>query len=225
MSRGADPRRPWIRSYAARRGRHAERTQSRIADLLPSRQIPPGPLDPQTTFGRRAPLVLEIGCGHGAAARAYARSHPDHDLLAVDVHTPGIARMLAEAAVEPGGLPNLRVATGDAVLLLTERIGSGSLAAVHLFFPDPWHKRKHAKRRFVSAHTLGLIADRLAPGGLLRVATDRDFYADHVLSELAAHGGWQVRTGVRPAWRPTDGFEAKGRAAGRTISEITAVRC
>lgn len=211
-----------VRSYAARRGRHSALTRERMERHLPARALPDGPLVPQEAFGRCAPVVLEIGCGHGAAAVAYASAHPDHDLLAVDVHTPGLARMMASA--HEADVPNLRVWQGDAVLLLEDRIASSSLAAVHLFFPDPWPKAKHAKRRFVTAHTLDLLADRLAPGGALLVATDQDFYAQHVLDQLELHGGWQVTVGDRPDWRPQAGFEAKGRRAGRSISDLRATR-
>ena len=218
----AGPAREWVRSYAARRGRRSALTLERIERFLPERRIPDGPLDPLATFGRVAPLVLEIGCGHGAAAVAYCRTHPDHDLVAVDVHTPGIARMLA--AADAAGVANLRVAMGDAVFVLRDRVPEGSLHAVHLFFPDPWPKKGHAKRRFVSALTLDLIASRLADDGALLVATDQEHYAEHTLAALAEHGGWTVVVGERPSWRPTDGFEAKGLRAGRAIHEIRATR-
>ncbi len=223
----AGPAREWIRSYAARRGRRSALTLERMERLLPERQIPDGPLDQLATFGRVAPLVVEIGCGHGAAAVAYCQAHPDHDLLAIDVHTPGVARMMAAAEAAPGeppGVPNLKVAMGDAVFLLRDRIAPGSLYAVHLFFPDPWPKDRHAKRRFISPFTLELIAARLAPGGVLLVATDQEHYAAHTLAALDEHGGWNVVVGDRPSWRPTAGFEAKGIAHGRQIHEIRASR-
>ncbi|MEO7069213.1 MAG: tRNA (guanosine(46)-N7)-methyltransferase TrmB [Nostocoides sp.] len=222
MSEAGVDRPAWVRSYAGRHGRVSALSEERLSRLLPIRAIPDGPLDPVATFGRSARLVLEVGCGHGAAAIAYAAAHPDHDLLAVDVHRPGIARMLV--AAEVAGIANLRVQVGDAVELLAGRIASSSLTAVHLFFPDPWPKSKHAKRRFVTSHTLALVHDRLVPGGQLLVATDKDRYAAHTLVELRAHGGFDIVVGERPAWRPTDGFEAKGRAAGRSISEIRATR-
>src|SRR4029453_916885 len=128
-----------IRTYAGRSGRLSALTRERLDRYLPSRALPPGPLVPLEAFGREAPVVLDIGCGHGAAAIAYADTHPDRDVLAVDVHVPGLARLLA--AAQTAGVPNLRVEIGDAVELLTDRVTPAGLAAVHLFFPDPWPKR------------------------------------------------------------------------------------
>ncbi|HEU4998056.1 MAG TPA: tRNA (guanosine(46)-N7)-methyltransferase TrmB [Lapillicoccus sp.] len=207
-----------IRTYAGRAGRRSALTVERLERYLPERSLPPGPLVPSVAFGRTAPVVLEIGCGHGAAAIGYASAHPEHDVLAVDVHVPGIARLLAAADV--AGVTNLRVEIGDAVALLTERVGPGSLAAVHLFFPDPWPKRGHVKRRFVQASTLELLASRLTPGGHVLVATDQDAYAEHVRAEVAAQGSFLARDVARPAWRPVDGFERKGLAAGRQVSDL-----
>lgn len=165
-------------------------------------------------------MVLEIGCGHGAAALAYAEAHPGHDVVAVDVFVPALARMLAEA--DRRSLSNLWMHQGDAVQLLEDRIAPGSLLAVHLFFPDPWPKARHSRRRFLSAHTLDLVADALRPHGQLLVATDHDLYAAHARTELAAHGRFLVTEGDRPTWRPVDGFEAKGLAAGRRVTELRA---
>jgi tRNA (guanine-N7-)-methyltransferase len=210
-----------VRSYAARRGRLSPLTRDRMERLFPARSLPEGVLDAATAFGRDAPVVLEVGCGHGAAALAYAQAHPGHDLVAVDVFTPALARMLAEA--ERRELGNLWVHQGDAVLLLEQRVPAASLAAVHLFFPDPWPKAKHSKRRFLARHTLDLVASRLVPGGHLLVATDHPVYADHARAELAVDERFVVTEGERPSWRPTDGFEAKGLAAGRTVAEFRAV--
>jgi tRNA (guanine-N7-)-methyltransferase len=128
-----------VRSYNARRGRLSALTLERMETLAPHRSVATdGPLVPERDFGRRAPVVLEVGCGHGAAALAYAAAHPHHDLVAVDVFTPALARMLAEA--ERRGLANVWMHRGDAVLLMAERVPSHSLAAVHVFFPDPWPK-------------------------------------------------------------------------------------
>ncbi len=212
-----------VRTYNARRGRLSALTAERMGALGPRHSIAAdGPLEAPQAFGRTAPIVLEIGCGHGAAALAYAAAHPGHDVLAVDVFTPALARMLAEA--DRRGLTNLWMHRGDAVELLSERVADSSLTAVHVFFPDPWPKVKHARRRLVSHDTLDLVASRLVPGGRLLVATDHDGYASHVRGVFEAHGGFVVTEGERPSWRPTDGFEDKGRAAGRSVSEFRAVQ-
>ena len=200
-----------VRTFTPR-WRNSPLTDERMATLLPARSLPQGPLVFADAFGRVGPVVLEIGSGHGAAAIAYCAAHPEADLVAVEVHVPGVARMLA--AAEEAGVANLWVHPGDAMPFLTERVPPASLAAVHLFFPDPWPKNKHAKRRFVQQHTLDLLASRLAPGGVLRIATD--------IAAYAAHGRFTVTEGERPAWRPTDGFEAKGIAAGRRVTEFRA---
>ncbi|MCU1539006.1 MAG: tRNA ((7)-)-methyltransferase [Humibacillus sp.] len=206
-----------VRSFV-RRGRFDDVVRDRMARLAPTRALPPGRLDPRATFGREAPVVLEIGCGFGQAALAYAAAFPEHDLLATDVHVPGISRMLARA--EEAGLPNLRVEVGDVVELLVDRVDDATFDAVHLFFPDPWPKNKHVKRRFINPGNLDLLARVLRPGGHVLVATDQDFYAAHVLAQVAAHPRFTASRTERPAWRPTDGFEAKGVAAGRSISEL-----
>lgn len=213
--------RPGVRSFTPR-WRSSPLTLERVETLLPRHQIPDGPLDPLATFGRSGPVVLEIGSGHGAAAITYAANHPSSDVLTVEVHVPGVVRMLAHAQEQ--GVRNLWVELGDALPLLRERIAPASLAAVHLFFPDPWPKNKHAKRRFVQQHSLDLLADRLAPGATLLIATDHEIYAQHVREQLAGHGGWQVLEGERPPWRPLDGFEAKGLRAGRTIHDFRCIR-
>ncbi len=116
--------------------------------------------------------------------------------------------MLADA--DAAGVPNLRVEIGDAVLFLEERVPDATFDAVHLFFPDPWRKQKHTKRRFVSPANLDLLARTLKPGGHVLIATDQDFYAQHALAEVAAHPRFEAQPVERPQWRPRDGFEARG---------------
>jgi tRNA (guanine-N7-)-methyltransferase len=206
-----------VRSFV-RRGRHSALTVDRVERLGPGRALPQGPFDAVATFGRVAPVVLEIGCGHGHAAIAYAAAFPDEDIVAMDVHTPGLARMLAHA--DEAGVPNLRIEQGDAVVFLESRVADGTFDAIHLFFPDPWRKKKHTKRRFVSPTNLDLLARVLKPGGHVLIATDQDFYAEHVLAEVGVHPRFVAGRVERPHWRPRNGFEAKGIAAGRTINEL-----
>jgi tRNA (guanine-N7-)-methyltransferase len=210
-----------VRTFTPR-WRNSSLTAERMATLLPARAVPHGPLDAASLFGAEVPVVLEIGCGHGAAAIAYARAHPQVGVVAVDVHVPGIARMLA--AAQEAGADNLKVLVGDALPFLTERVRPSSLAGVHLFFPDPWPKKRHTKRRFVQQYSLDLIADRLRPGGVLLIATDHAVYARHVREQLAHHAGFDVVEGERPSWRPSDGFEDKGLRAGRTVAEFRCTR-
>lgn len=207
-----------VRTYAGRRGRLSALTRDRLARWGPTRALPPGLLCPSEAFGRVSPVVLDVGCGHGAAAIAYAATHPEHEVVAVDVHTPGIARMLAAAAEV--GVPNLWVETGDAVAFLSDRIGAGALAGVHLFFPDPWPKKKHEKRRFFQTATLSLLASRLAPDGHVLVATDSASYAAWVRRQVNAEGSFVIHSATRPGWRPVEGFERKALAAGRPILDM-----
>ncbi len=203
-----------VRTFTPR-WRTSALTEERIATLLPARRIPAGVLHPEQAFGRVAPVVLEIGSGHGAAAIAYAAAHPHVDLLAVEVHVPGVARMLA--AAEAARVANLWVEPDDALPLLRERLPAASLAAVHLFFPDPWPKKRHAKRRFIQQHTLDLLASRLEPGGRLLVATDHAPYAAHVRHALAAHQRWEVHEGSVPAGgRSTASRPRASRPGGRS---------
>jgi tRNA (guanine-N7-)-methyltransferase len=207
-----------VRTYSARRGRLSALTLDRLSRHGPTRFVTEGPLDPAVAFGRVAPLVLEVGCGHGAAAIAYARAHPGHDVLAVDVHTPGVARMLA--AADTAGVPNLKVVIGDAVTVLSDWLPPDRLAAVHLFFPDPWPKRSHVKRRLVSTETLSLLESRLVAGGFVLLASDQRAYVEHVRAVVGEHGGFVVREVARPSWRPVDGFERKALAAGRAVTDL-----
>ncbi len=207
-----------MRTYNARHGSVSPLNQTRLETLGPGRAVAAGPLDLEQTFGRRAPFVLEVGCGHGAAAIAYALTHPEHDILALDVHTPGIARMLA--AAELAGVPNLRIERADAMVFLEERVGPSRLRAVHLFFPDPWPKARHAKRRFVRQHALDLLETRLAPSGHLLIASDQPDYAAYARKQVDEHGAFVASLTERPGWRPVDGFEAKALAAGRPVTEL-----
>lgn len=193
-----------------------------MADLWPryGLAIPDGTLDPAEVFGRRAPVVLEIGFGMGEATAAVAAADPGRDVLAVDVHTPGVANLLD--LVDREGLRNVRVVHGDALELLV-RLPEESLDTVLVFFPDPWPKRRHHKRRLFVPERVALIRSRLAHGGTLHVATDWREYAESILQTLSAdpelvnaYPGWAPR----PPWRPSTKFERKAIAAGRTVYDL-----
>ena len=205
------PPRP-IRSYTPRY-RRSDLTEERMATLMPRYGVPPLPLVRDALVGRAGRLILEIGTGHGAAALAYARVHPEAVVIAAEVHVPGVARMLAVA--EDQGLANLRVYLGDAVDLLDGGIPDHSLDRIHLLFPDPWPKKKHAKRRLVQRHTLDAMARLLLPDGVLLVASDHPVYAEHLTEVVGAHTGFVMTEVERPEWKTADGFEQKGLAAGR----------
>ena len=177
------------------------------------------PLDLAGRFGRPAPVVLEIGFGMGEATVLMAAAQPEVDLLAVDVHTPGQGNLLR--LVDEAGLTNVRVADGDATVLLRESLPPASLAAVRVFFPDPWPKARHVKRRLVDAGFAALVADRLADEGVLHVATDVAAYAEQVAAVLAAE---PLLATADPAWRPTTRFERRGAEAGRPATDLAARR-
>jgi len=173
-------------------------------------------------FGREAPLVVEIGSGMGEATVEMAATDPGRGYLAVEIHTPGVANLLA--TVEERGLSNVRVFFGDALSLLRERVAAGTLDAVRTFFPDPSPKTRHHKRRLVNARFAALAAGRLTPGGVWRLATDWHDYAEQMRSVLDAEPA--LTGGVIPRWeeRPVTKFERKGIEAGRSITDLCYTR-
>jgi tRNA (guanine-N7-)-methyltransferase len=183
------------------------------------------PLDAAALFGRAAPLVLEIGFGMGETTAAMAAADPARDIVAVDVHTPGAGALLQRLADD--GLGNVRVVLGDAVDVLTDMLPSGSLAEIRIYFPDPWPKLKHVKRRLVSPAFATLAADRLAHGGRLHLATDWAPYAAQMLAVIA--GEPRLRNeyagfAPRPAYRPVTRFERIAAARGRAVFDLLATR-
>lgn len=181
------------------------------------------PLDVAELFGRTAPLVVEVGSGMGEATAAMAAADPGRDVLAVDVHRQGLGRLLRR--LEEQGLTNVRVAEGDAVVLLGEMLAPDSVDEVRVYFPDPWPKARHAKRRLVQQGFVDLVAGRLRGGGVLHVATDSAPYAEQVRRLLHEHGAYDVvHEGDRPAHRPVTRFEQLGLAAGRGSIDVLARR-
>jgi tRNA (guanine-N7-)-methyltransferase len=179
-------------------------------------------LDLDAMFGGR-PVVLEIGFGMGETTARMAAAEPETGILAVDVHTPGQGNLLALAERE--GLPNVRVANGDAFILLREMLPSESLNGIRVYFPDPWPKKRHHKRRLVQPEFLDLAATRMAPGALLHCATDWEPYAEWMLEVLSEHGAFANTSPgggfcERPAFRPLTRFEAQGLDKGHVVRDL-----
>ena len=193
-----------------------------LARLLPAYGVDPrGPFDACRVFGREAPLVLEIGSGMGEATAAMAAADPARDVLAVEVHTPGLGNLLR--LVEAQQLRNVRVLEADARQVLRDLVAPGSLDEVRVFFPDPWPKARHAKRRLVTTAFADLVASRLRPGGVLHVATDWTSYAAHVLAVLEPHPVLEVVSRDRGA-RPVTRFEQRGLDGARQPYDIVCRR-
>jgi tRNA (guanine-N7-)-methyltransferase len=201
-----------IRSYVLRQGRTTPAQQRALDSLLPKHGISfPGEI------GSNRPLVLEIGSGMGETTAAIAKAHPEFDFVAVEVHGPGVGSLLN--SIHREGLNNLRVIRHDAVEVLEQMVADASLAGMHLFFPDPWPKKRHHKRRLVQPAFAALAARKLAPGGVLHAATDWPDYAEYmslVLSQeplLEAAGRGLVE-------RPATKFESRGRKLGHPIRDL-----
>ena len=238
---GADttaPRR--FRNFSVRY-RHAalsvgqRQTWERLWPDLGSDVIPPNgpdrpqPLDPGRWFGRKAPVVLEIGCGAGTSTVAMARDEPDLDVMAVEVYERGLAQLLC--AIDGEQLRNIRLLRGDGLDVLEYLIAPSSLIGVRVFFPDPWPKARHHKRRLLQPATMALIADRLQPGGVLHAATDHADYALQIAESGDGEPGLRRVSGDAESSglpisiaRPTTKYEAKGRTAGSVINEFVWIR-
>lgn len=214
------PRR--IRSFVRRAGRMTASQQRALEELWPrfGLEYAPKPLDLDAVFGRAAPRVLEIGFGNGETLVAQAADAPEHDFLGVEVHEPGIGHCLI--AARKAGIRNLRLIMHDAIEVLERQIPPASLARINLYFPDPWPKKRHHKRRIVTPDFLTLCASRLKPGGSLRIATDWANYAEHI-DEVCSGSPEFVRRerrehrGDRPLDRPVTKFERRGLRRGHRI--------
>ena len=224
MSEEAHPR-P-IRSFVTRAGRITAAQQRALAELAPKYAVgveAQGPLDLARLFARAAPCTLEIGFGNGENLVALAAAHPERNYLGVEVHRPGVGRLLL--AVEERQLANVRVICQDAVEVLERRIAAGSLAEILILFPDPWPKKRHHKRRLVQAPFVALLERALAPGGVLRLATDWQPYALEMLAALgAAPGLANLAAGggfvPRPAERMPTRFERRGVRLGHEVWDL-----
>ncbi len=216
-----------IRSYVLRQGRVSTAQQRAIDTLLPRFGIPytPRPLDLAQIFGRASPKILEIGFGMGDSTAIIAQAHPENDYLALEVHTPGVGNLLK--LIDAQRLTNIRIMQHDAVEVLRDMIGEGTLDGVHIFFPDPWHKARHNKRRLIQAPFIAQLVQKLKPGGYIHVATDWQDYAEQVLLVLNAEPLLQNTSAdyaPRPDYRPLTKFEQRGLKLGHGVWDLIFMR-
>lgn len=212
-----------IRSFVLRQGRMSGAQQRYMDEMLPKIGIPyrAAPLDLEAAFGRSAPKILEIGFGMGETTARIATAHPGQDYLGIEVHGPGVGalcKLLAE-----GGIGNVRIMQHDAVEVMRDMIADGALAGVHVFFPDPWRKARHHKRRIIQPDFVALVASKLAPGGYLHCATDWEDYAHWMLEVLAAEPALQNTAegfAPRPEYRPLTKFENRGLRLGHGVWDL-----
>lgn len=221
------PHRRSVRSFVVRAGRMGTGQARALVELGPRFVLPyaPGFIDPVAVFGRHAPLVLEIGFGMGDATAAIAEAMPGTDFLGVEVHPPGVGALLKH--IGDKALANVRIVQHDAVEVLQHMIAPGSLASVHVFFPDPWHKKRHHKRRIIQTAFVRQLAERLAPGGTLHCATDWEPYAEQMLEVLSTEPlleNTAAGYAPRPAYRPLTKFENRGLKLGHGVRDLVFLR-
>ncbi|MDJ0771702.1 MAG: tRNA (guanosine(46)-N7)-methyltransferase TrmB [Ilumatobacter sp.] len=211
--------RPPIRTFKPRRRPLSDARAALLERLAPAWCLPEtgAPFDPTVTFGRSAPLVLDIGIGFGDTLTTIAGERRDWDLIGADVHTPGIASTLAR--IEAMELTNVRLVHGDA-LVFVERLAPASLDGIWVFFPDPWPKARHRHRRIASESNIETFVALLRPGGSLHVATDIDDYAAQVERVCGSHPALDGGVVPRPGWRPRTRYERKGMTAGRRAIDL-----
>ena len=221
---GGDERRGGhIRSFVLRQGRVSDAQKRFHEQGMPRWGIPyqTSPLDLDAVFGRHAHRILEIGCGMGETTATIAERHPQNDYLGIEVHTPGVGSLLKEIATRERG--NRRVIQHDAVEVVRDMIAPGSLSGIHVFFPDPWPKKRQQKRRLIQPEFVALLATRMAPSGYLHCATDWEDYAMQMLEVLTAEPRL-VNMGndftPRPPYRPQTKFENRGLKLGHGVWDL-----
>lgn len=218
-----------IRSFVLRQGRLSNAQARHVASGMPRWGIAyrAAPLDLDAVFGRRAadaPKIVEIGFGMGETTATIAAAHPENDYLGLEVHTPGVGSLLKE--ISERSLTNVRICQHDAVEVLRDMIAPASLAGVHVFFPDPWPKKRQHKRRLIQGPLVRLLAERLQPGGYVHCATDWQEYAEQMVAVLAAEAllenSGQLAGGFasRPAYRPQTKFESRGLRLGHGVWDV-----
>lgn len=214
-----------IRSFVRRQGRLTKGQQHALDNYWPVMgvEFSEQPLDLPALFGREAPTTLEIGFGMGASLVAMALARPEQNFLGIEVHSPGVGACLASA--QEAGIGNLRVMCHDAVEVLHKMIPDNSLTMVQLFFPDPWHKARHKKRRIVQPPFAGFIKSKLKPGGVFHMATDWEPYAQHMLEVMSSIDGYTNLSKnndyvPRPESRPVTKFEQRGHRLGHDVWDL-----
>lgn len=212
-----------IRSFALRQGRISDAQQRAYEELLPRYALDYAPqiLDMGATFGRTAPKILEIGFGMGSATALIAAALPENDYLGIEVHTPGVGALMRLLDVD--AISNVRIIQHDAVEVLNHMIAPDSLDAIHIYFPDPWPKKRHHKRRLIQPALASLLASRLKPGGYLHLATDWQEYAEWVLEILRGEPLLQntaIDYAPKPDFRPETKFERRGLNLGHGVWDI-----
>ncbi len=216
-----------IRSFVLRAGRMGSGQEKALAELGPRFVLPwkNQGLDLEAAFGRAADPIVEIGFGMGQATAEIAAQRPEDNFLGIEVHTPGVGALLK--AIGERGLTNLRIIQHDAVEVLRDGIAPRSLAGIHIYFPDPWHKKRHHKRRLIQPDFVHLLAERLRPGGYIHLATDWENYAEQMLAVLSAEPLLQNTAegyAPRPAFRPLTKFEARGIRLGHGVWDLLFTR-
>ncbi|HTN94257.1 MAG TPA: tRNA (guanosine(46)-N7)-methyltransferase TrmB [Gallionella sp.] len=223
MTHTTDPRKRHIRSFVLRQGRVTPAQQRAVDTLLPRFGIPYSaqPLDLALAFGRNAPRILEIGFGMGEGTAAIALAHPENDYLAIEVHTPGVGNLLK--LINAQHIDNIRIIQHDAVEVLRNMIPANALDGVHIFFPDPWHKARHNKRRLIQAPFVARLVHKLKPGGYIHVATDWGDYAEQMLGVLSTEQHLKNTAedfSPRPDYRPLTKFEQRGMRLGHGVWDL-----
>ncbi len=215
-----------IRSYSLRGGKLTRGQKRALDELWPIYGLPlqgSEPMDFKRIFGRRVPTILDIGFGDGEALFEIAQNNPQQNFVGVEVHKPGIGHLLLR--LHQNNITNVKLICEDAIAVLSHGIGDESLAKICLFFPDPWPKKKHHKRRIVQSHFITLVNRKLKPGGIFHFATDWQDYADEVLNKLELSAGMVNLAGKgkfssRPDARPKTKFENRGQRLGHDVQDI-----
>ena len=212
-----------IRSFVLRQGRVSNAQRRAHETLMPKYGIPfaDGLLDLGQIFGRSAPTFLEIGFGMGETTVTIAKAHPQYDYLAIDVHTPGVGSLLKQ--IDESGLVNVRVIQHDAVEVLQRMLPSDCLDGVHIFFPDPWPKARHHKRRLIQPEFIALLCRHLKKGAYIHAATDWEDYAGQILEVLSSESqlaNTAIDNALRPEYRPLTKFEQRGLQLGHGVWDL-----